>query len=42
MYEMSVRCFTADGSSALPEQRRGSLLGVADKVQHLKVGPLPR
>lgn len=36
IYEMSVRCFTADESSGLPPERRGSFLGVADKVDHLK------
>lgn len=32
IYEMSVRCFTASGSSGLPPERRGTYLGVADKV----------
>lgn len=36
IYEMSVRCFTADSSSGLPEERRGTYAGVADKAAHLK------
>lgn len=32
IYEMSVRCFTASQSSGLPAERRGTYLGVADKV----------
>lgn len=32
IYEMSVRCFTASKSSGLPTDRRGTYLGVADKV----------
>lgn len=35
IYEMSVRCFTADPSSGLAPERRGTFLGVADKVDHL-------
>lgn len=36
IYEMSVRCFTADPSSGLPPGRRGTFLGVADKAAYLK------
>lgn len=32
IYEMSVRCFTASKSSGLDANRRGTYLGVADKV----------
>jgi isoamylase len=32
MYEMTVRCFTADASSGVEPQHRGTYLGVADKV----------
>ena len=32
IYEMSVRCFTACETSGLPAERRGTYLGVADKV----------
>jgi hypothetical protein len=34
IYEMSVRCFTASKSSGLDHDRRGTYLGVADKVTH--------
>lgn len=36
IYEMSVRCFTADPSSGLPPGRRGTFLGLADKAEYLK------
>eukprot|EP00899_Mesostigma_viride_P015107 jgi/Mesvir1/23598/Mv18284-RA.1 len=36
IYEMSVRGFTADASSELPDGMRGSYLGVVEKVDHLK------
>jgi isoamylase len=32
IYEMSVRCFTASETSGVQEDRRGTYLGVADKV----------
>lgn len=32
IYEMSVRCFTASETSGVEEERRGTYLGVADKV----------
>lgn len=32
IYEMSVRCFTASESSGVAPERRGTYLGVADKV----------
>ena len=32
IYEMSVRCFTADASSGVAPERRGTYLGVVDKV----------
>lgn len=32
IYEMSVRTFTACETSGLPSERRGTYLGVADKV----------
>jgi len=35
IYEMPIRCFTADASSGLPEPVRGSYLGVAEKIPHL-------
>lgn len=35
IYEMPVRTFTADPSSGLSAAKRGSFLGVADKVSHL-------
>lgn len=33
--ELPVRCFTADPSSGVPAARRGTFLGVADKIPHL-------
>eukprot|EP00879_Flechtneria_rotunda_P016955 GHRR01017751.1.p1 GENE.GHRR01017751.1~~GHRR01017751.1.p1 ORF type:complete len:654 (+),score=196.97 GHRR01017751.1:803-2764(+) len=36
IYEMSVRCFTASKSSGLPDDKRGTYLGVAEKVDYLK------
>ena len=36
VYELTTRAFTADASSGVPAGRRGSFLGIADKVQHLK------
>ncbi len=36
IYEMSVRCFTADESSGVAPERRGTYLGVADKVLCLR------
>lgn len=33
--ELPVRCFTADASSGLAPARRGTFLGLADKVPHL-------
>lgn len=33
--EVPVRCFTAHPSSGLPAARRGTFLGVADKIPHL-------
>ena len=36
VYELTTRAFTADASSGLATGRRGSFLGIADKVQHLK------
>jgi len=33
IYEMSVRCFTASKSSGLDQDRRGTYLGLADKVR---------
>lgn len=32
IYEMTVRCFTADASSGLPDGVRGTFKGVMDKV----------
>ena len=34
IYEMNVRAFTADESSGLAPELRGSYLGVAEKVNH--------
>ena len=36
VYEMTVRAFTADESSGLSDDARGSYAGVAAKVEHLK------
>jgi isoamylase len=36
VYEMPVRCFTADASSGVPRSRRGGWLGVADRADHLE------
>jgi isoamylase len=36
VYEMPVRCFTADPSSGVPSSRRGGWLGVADRADHLQ------
>ena len=36
VYEMTVRAFTADASSGLGDDVRGSYAGVAAKVEHLK------
>jgi len=36
IYEMSVRLFTADASSGLPEDVRGTFEGVRRKIPHLK------
>jgi isoamylase len=36
VYEMTVRAFTADASSGLGDDERGSYAGVAAKVEHLK------
>ena len=36
VYEMTVRAFTADASSGLSEDARGTYAGVAAKVEHLK------
>eukprot|EP00898_Chlorokybus_atmophyticus_P006597 jgi/Chlat1/6939/Chrsp52S06606 len=36
VYEMNVRAFTADSSSGLPKELRGSYLGVKEKVGYLK------
>lgn len=36
VYEMTVRAFTADASSGLDADARGSYAGVAAKVEHLK------
>eukprot|EP00775_Hariotina_reticulata_P012445 gene12445-12582_t len=36
IYEMSVRCFTASKSSGLDQDRRGTYLGLADKVDYLR------
>jgi hypothetical protein len=33
IYEMSVRCFTASETSGLSDDRRGTYLGVAEKVR---------
>lgn len=33
IYEMSVRCFTAAESSGVAPERRGTYLGVVDKVR---------
>jgi len=33
--ELPVRCFTADDSSGLAPARRGTFLGLADKIPHL-------
>ncbi len=38
VYEMSVRCFTAAESSGVAPARRGTYLGVVDKVGGLVVG----
>lgn len=35
---MSVRCFTACETSGLPAERRGTYLGVAEKVSFKLVG----
>ncbi|GBF96584.1 isoamylase-type starch debranching enzyme [Raphidocelis subcapitata] len=35
IYEMSVRCFTAAESSGVAPERRGTYLGVVDKIPHL-------
>jgi len=35
VYEMGVRSFTSDASSGLPAERRGTYLGVVDKIPHL-------
>ena len=35
VYELTTRAFTNDKSSGLSDGRRGSFLGIADKVQHL-------
>jgi len=35
IYELTTRAFTNDASSGLNPGRRGSFLGIADKVQHL-------
>ena len=36
IYEMSVRLFTSDASSDLPEEERGTFLGLRAKIPHLK------
>ena len=36
VYEMTVRAFTADESSGLSDDARGSYAGVAAKVEHSK------
>ena len=36
IYEMNVRAFTADESSGVEQSKRGSFLGVAERVDHLK------
>ncbi len=36
IYEMSVRLFTADTSSGLPEEERGTFEGLRSKIPHLK------
>jgi len=36
VYEVSVRCFTADSSSGLPEEIRGTYKGLAAKAEYLK------
>ena len=36
MYECTPRAFTASSSSGLDEDVRGSFLGIAEKVQHIK------
>ncbi|MEW5299319.1 MAG: hypothetical protein WDW36_002345 [Sanguina aurantia] len=36
IYEMTVRCFTADASSGLPDGVRGTFKGVLEKVPYLK------
>jgi isoamylase len=33
IYEMTVRCFTASKSSGLSQDKRGTYLGVAEKVR---------
>jgi isoamylase len=33
IYEMTVRCFTASKSSGLSQNKRGTYLGVAEKVR---------
>jgi hypothetical protein len=40
IYEMSVRCFTAADSSGVAPERRGTYLGVVDKVGRLQGGGL--
>jgi isoamylase len=37
IYEMSVRCFTASETSGVPEERRGTYMGVAEKVRRCLV-----
>jgi len=36
VYEMSVRCFTASESSGVPPERRGTYLGLAEKVRGVR------